>query len=173
MRNRTLVLDRGYQPHRVVPWQRAVVMLFGGKAEVLEEYEDVVRSVSLSIRMPSVVRLVRGGRPKRAIKFSRFNVMLRDGFTCQYCRRELPMRQLTYDHVVPRARGGRTGWNNIVTACRPCNGRKGDRTPKEAGMVLPHPPVKPDWLPTTASKLRRDGYPPSWGFWVPQLAADA
>ena len=98
----TLVLDQGYVPHRIVSWQRAVSMMFDGKVEVLEEYdEDIYRSVTITIKMPSVVRLlgrVRGR--KQAVKFSRINVATRDGFTCQYCCTKHVLSKLTYDHVV-------------------------------------------------------------------------
>jgi len=130
-------------------------MWFGGKVEVVEEYEDLIASVNLVIRMPAVVRLLRNVRVQRSgVKFSRFNVMLRDGFTCQYCQRTLPVRELTCDHVLPRTRGGATGWENIVTACRPCNERKGNRTPAEAAMLLPTPPKAPRWLPALAVDAR-------------------
>jgi len=169
---RTLVLDQGFQPHRIVPWQRAVVLMFCGKAVVVEEYDELVRSPRIAIRMPAVVRLVSGVRPrKQAIKFSRFNVMLRDGFTCQYCLTRLPMQGLTYDHVVPRTRGGRTCWENIVTACYDCNARKGDRTPEQAGMTLHSRPAKPTWLPLTSLHVTEAALVPDpWKSWVPRMA---
>src|SRR5690348_9198108 len=113
---RTLVLDQGYQPHRVVSWQRAVLMLFDGKVEVVEEYDDDIRSVTITIKMPSVVRLVRAVRRKVVVKLSRMNVALRDDFRCQYCATKLPLSKLTYDHVLPRSQGGTTCWENIVMA---------------------------------------------------------
>jgi 5-methylcytosine-specific restriction endonuclease McrA len=152
---RTLVLDQGYQPHRVVSWQRAITMLFDGKVEVVEEYEHDVRSVTFTIKMPAVVRLLRAVRGKRGVKFSRINVATRDGFRCQYCGRKLPLSKLTYDHVVPRSQGGKTRWENIVMACYDCNGRKGDRTPTQAGMRIDKLPVKPQWLPVVAFRIDR------------------
>src|SRR5688500_12552842 len=132
-----LVLDQGYGPHRVVSWQRAICMVFGGKVEVLEEYEEVVRSPSIAMRMPAVVRLLNAARRRpRVVRFSRFNVLLRDGFMCQYCGDHPHARELTMDHVIPRAKGGATRWNNVVAACRECNHRKGSRTPDEARMRL-------------------------------------
>src|SRR5690606_15207836 len=107
------------------------------KVEVVEEYDEDIRSVSITIKMPAVVRMLRAIRGrKRAIKFSRINVATRDDFRCQYCSLKLPLRHLTYDHVVPRSQGGRTTWENIVMACRDCNSRKSGRTPKQAGMTL-------------------------------------
>ena len=114
-----LVLDQGYAPHRVVHWQRAICMLFGGKVEVLEEYDEIVRSPSVAIHVPAVVRLLNAARRRpRVVRFSRFNVLLRDSFTCQYCGQRPHARELTMDHVVPRAQGGSTRWTNVVAACR-------------------------------------------------------
>lgn len=165
---RTLVLDQGYQPHRIVSWQRAVTLLFAGKVEVVEEYDEKVRSVSIAIRMPAVVRLLRALRgKKRGIKLSRMNVATRDGFRCQYCGSKYPLSKLTYDHVVPRARGGKTTWENVVMACRPCNGDKAARTPDEAGMTLLAKPVKPDWLPVIAFRIDPAcSMPEAWANWV-------
>lgn len=163
----TLVLDRGYQPHRVVSWQRAVTMLFDGKVEVVEEYDRDIRSVTLTIRMPAVVRLLRAVRGRRSVKFSRINVAMRDGFRCQYCAERLPLRKLTYDHVVPRCQGGRTCWENIVMACRTCNHRKGRHSPAEAGMTLRKAPVKPTWLPLVAFRLDPAySVPDAWANWL-------
>jgi len=164
---RTLVLDMGYQPHRIVSWQRAVTMLFEGKVEVVEEYDEDIRSVSITIKMPAVVRLLRAIRGrKKAVKFSRINVMSRDKFRCQYCGRRLPMSELNYDHVIPRSRGGRTVWENIVTCCYSCNDRKGGRTPGEAGMRLLKQPVKPKHLPFITFRFDTGSIPDAWASWV-------
>jgi 5-methylcytosine-specific restriction endonuclease McrA len=164
---RTLVLDRGYQPHRIVSWQRAVLMLFDGKVEVVEEYDDDIRSVSFVIKMPAVVRLLRAVRGRRGVKFSRMNVATRDGFRCQYCGDKLPLCKLTYDHVIPRAQGGTTCWENIVMACYPCNGRKGCRSPEKMGMRLLERPVRPQWLPLVAFRIDPAcSVPEAWMNWV-------
>jgi 5-methylcytosine-specific restriction endonuclease McrA len=167
---RTLVLDQSYQPHRVVSWQRAVTMLFQGKVEVLEEYDEDIRSVSITIRMPAVIRLLRRviGR-KKAVKFSRINVATRDDFRCQYCHAKHPLSKLTYDHVVPRARGGKTTWENIVMACYGCNEKKADRTPRQAGMRLRKEPVKPKSLPVVFFRIDPQATLPeqwvNWTYW--------
>ena len=139
---RTLVLDQGYQPHRIISWQRAVCMIFDGKVEVVEEYDEDVRSVTITIKMPAVVRLLRTvvGR-KRAIKFSSINVAMRDDFKCQYCGARHRLCGLTYDHVVPKSQGGKTNWENIVMACYACNEKKGNCTPKQAGLRLRRPQI--------------------------------
>lgn len=164
---RTLVLDQGYQPHRVVSWQRAVIMLFEGKVEVLSEYDEDIRSVSITIKMPAVVRLLNRVRGKKqAVKFSRMNVATRDEFRCQYCGDKHPLSKLTYDHVVPRSHGGRTVWENIVMACYPCNERKRDRTPEQAGMKLRKAPVKPAWLPVVTFRFDTGNVPDAWASWI-------
>lgn len=164
---RTLVLDQGYQPHRIVSWQRAVLMLFDGKVEVVEEYDEDIRSITLTIKMPSVVRLLRGLRVKRGVKFSRMNVATRDKFRCQYCGDKFSLSKLTYDHVVPRAQGGKTCWENIVMACYPCNGRKGHRAPAQVGMRLLKQPVRPQWLPVVAFRIDPNcSIPETWIQWV-------
>ncbi|MBT8469212.1 MAG: HNH endonuclease [Myxococcales bacterium] len=165
---RTLVLDQGYQPHRIISWQRAVCMIFDGKVEVVEEYDEDVRSVSITIKMPAVVRLLRHivGR-KRAIKFSRINVAMRDDFKCQYCGVRHRLRGLTYDHVVPKSQGGKTNWENIVMACYGCNEKKGNCTPRQAGLRLRRPPVKPKWLPVVAFRVDpASSIPEAWANWV-------
>jgi 5-methylcytosine-specific restriction endonuclease McrA len=165
--SQTLVLDQGYQPHRIVSWQRAVTMLFAGKVEVVEEYDEDIRSVSVTIKMPAVVRLLRRIRGRcRPLRFSRINVMSRDKFRCQYCGRKLPMSRLSYDHVVPRCQGGRTNWENIVTACFPCNDRKGDRTPEQAGMTLLAAPIRPKSLPFLSFCVSTDNIPDAWATWL-------
>ncbi|GAC1394844.1 MAG: HNH endonuclease [Polyangiales bacterium] len=135
---------------------------------MLEEYDEVLyRSVTLTIRMPSVVRLLRFFRGiRRAVKFSRINVMTRDAFTCQYCATKKKMRELNYDHVIPRHLGGKTTWENIVTSCYPCNARKRNRTPDMAGMTLLSTPTKPKWLPITVHLRFGHGIPETWASYV-------
>lgn len=163
----TLVLDRGYQPHRIVSWQRAVTMLFQGKVEIVEEYDEDIRGVTITIKMPAVVRLLGKIRGKRSIKFSRINVAMRDSFSCMYCGNKLPLRKLTYDHVVPRSRGGKTRWENIVMACYPCNERKANQTPAEARMKLIKTPVKPSWLPVVGFRVEATmSIPDQWANWL-------
>lgn len=167
MTRSTLVLDQGYQPHRIVSWQRAVHMLFDGKVELVETYDDDIRSVSITIKMPAVVRLLARVRGKRrAVKFSRINVATRDEFRCQYCAVRLPLSKLTYDHVVPRAQGGRTVWENIVMACYRCNERKANRTPAQADMTLRKAPVKPAYLPVITMRFTPTDVPSAWASWL-------
>lgn len=165
--SRTLVLDQGYQPHRIVSWQRAVTMLFQGKIEVIEEYDEDIRSLYITIKMPAVVRLLHRVRGKRAVKFSRINVATRDDFRCQYCGIKHVLKELTYDHVVPRAQGGKTRWENIVMACYPCNEGKRDRTPAQAGMRLRKKPIKPKSLPVVRFRIDpASSVPEAWMNWI-------
>jgi len=123
------------------------------------EYDEVVRSPSIELRTPAVVRIKRGLVPKkRTIRFSRTNVYTRDSYRCQYCGEQKPPAQLNYDHVIPRVRGGKTDWDNIVTCCYACNDKKGGRTPEQAKMRLLKKPVKPTWLPALASLSVESNY---------------
>ncbi|XXF79547.1 HNH endonuclease [Myxococcaceae bacterium GXIMD 01537] len=162
----TLVLNQGFEPVARVPWQRAILLIWQGKVEVVEEYEDLfIRSVTVELKMPSVVRFLRRTlRGPGGVKFSRENVYMRDGCRCQYCHRKVSRPEATYDHVLPRAQGGRTTWENIVIACVPCNQRKGNRTPAQAGMTLRATPAKPRKLPDTVQLtfIHDKGTPLSW-----------
>lgn len=162
----TLVLDQSYIPVARVAWERAITLLFQGKVEVIEEYEDKeVRSVTFSMKMPSIVRFLKAmkGR-KRAIKFSRENVFARDKGKCQYCKQKLTRPEATYDHVIPKGQGGQTHWENVVICCVPCNQKKGNRTPTQAGMKLLSAPEKPKKLPENMNltMVWRKGEPLSW-----------
>lgn len=137
-----LVLNQSYEPLTVCRARRAVVLIYQGKAEMLENGVGSIHSVSNSFPLPSVIRLgYMIKRPRLARKLTRFEIFNRDHFTCQYCRKET--RQLTLDHVIPRYRGGQHTWENVVSACVPCNRHKAGRTPQEAGMRLIHPPAPP------------------------------
>ncbi len=165
-----LVLSAGYEPMARISWQRAITLLFGGKVEVVEEYEDkTIRSVTFELKMPSVVRFLKSARgKKRAVKFSRENVYLRDKGTCQYCSLKVPRSEFTYDHVKPRNQGGQTTWDNVVVACTPCNQKKAGHTPEQAKMKLLSKPVKPSKLPDTLrlTFTWHKGMPDSWKQWL-------
>lgn len=163
MTTRTLLLTPWMAPQRVISWQRAITLVYLGKAEVLEAYDELVTAPKCAWPTPSVLRLIRGAPSarKHRVRFSRANVFTRDKYRCQYCGQRLPATSLNYDHVVPRARGGKTCWQNIVAACYPCNGRKGNRTPAEAGMPLRGAPYEPRYLPPTSLGVS-SGVPASW-----------
>ena len=163
MSKRTLLLTSWFFPHKVIRWEDAVTMLYLGKADTVVDYDEVVRSPSTRMNVPAVIRLRRSfGKAKKAVRFSRINVFTRDGFRCQYCGKRFAMNQLTFDHVTPRAAGGRTEWDNIVTACRPCNGKKGARTPDTSGMFPLRAPVRPASLPLTGPFVDVARAPREW-----------
>ena len=172
---RTLLLNQGYEPLTTISWQKAICLLTLGKVEIVEEYDREIRSAFLAIKMPAVVRLVTWFRRRRQrVKFSRQNVLARDRWRCQYCGDKRPIAELTYDHVTPRARGGKTCWENIVTACRECNGRKANRTPRQAGMKLRQHPFRPTWVPLFTIQLCGP-VPDQWAsylYWSAELEAD-
>lgn len=147
---RALLLNSSYEPMLVLTWQKALILWFQEKVEVLEFHSVFARSVSRSFQIPSVLRLKTYVRPKiyGRVRFCRDNIYLRDNYTCQYCAVRLPTKQLTLDHVVPASKRGPNTWQNVVTACRACNQRKADRTPELAHMPLIRKPHVPSWLPT-------------------------
>lgn len=125
-----------YLPLSLLPWQEAIKAVFLDRVTVVSEYDRVIRSPTREVRLPSVVSLKEYAPIARRPAFTRFNVFLRDRFTCQYCGERFSTHDLTFDHVIPRSRGGRTSWLNVVAACGRCNLRKRNRTPREAGMPL-------------------------------------
>lgn len=144
-----------YMPLSLWPWQDAVKATFLDKVVVVAEYDEVVHSPSIEMRIPSVVVLKDFVKPARTAAFTRFNLFLRDEFTCQYCGAQGDM---TFDHIIPRARGGLTTWENVVAACSPCNLRKGSKSLKQAGMHLSHAAVQPNPM-----RLQNNGrkFPPN------------
>ena len=161
----TLLLNATYEPLKVVNWRKAVTLWCQGKVEVISVYDREVRSVSISFKLPSVIRLLRYIRIKRSfdyVPFSRANIYARDDHRCQYCGEEHPTSDLTFDHVVPVAHGGRKDWENIVTCCISCNRRKGGRTPHQAGMRLVRPPRRPARAPAIRITVGLRNAPDSW-----------
>jgi 5-methylcytosine-specific restriction endonuclease McrA len=182
-----LVLNRHYQPVHVTTVRRAFGLLYQGVAKAIDDqyrlYEfeswaalstlqhDHVSTVNRIIRVPRVVVLSAYEHlPKGKVRFSRLNIYARDRDTCQYCGRQLPRSELNLDHVVPRAQGGRTSWENVVCSCVPCNLKKGGRTPDQAGLKLLTRPSRPRWTPFFRGPVRRTTYRE----WLPFLSlADA
>ena len=137
-----LVLNQNYEPLNICQVRRAVVLLYQGKAEMLENGSGFIHSADNAFPVPSVIRvayLIKRPRPER--KLTRLEIFHRDQYTCHYCGKET--RQLTLDHVIPRYLNGEHTWENVVSACIPCNRRKADRTPEQAGMKLLRPPGRP------------------------------
>ncbi|SMX31410.1 HNH endonuclease [Octadecabacter ascidiaceicola] len=158
-----------YYPLSLWPWQDAVKAAWLNRVDIIAEYEEVARSPSMEIRIPSVVVLRDYVKPQKKVAFTRFNLFLRDEFSCQYCTSS---GDLTFDHVVPRAAGGVTSWENVVAACSKCNLSKGSKSLKEANMSLLKPPRQPE-----AEQLRNMGrkFPPNYlhSSWMDFLYWDA
>jgi 5-methylcytosine-specific restriction endonuclease McrA len=132
-----LVINATYEPIQITSARRALTLVLKGAAFVEVPSAHTVRTSKMDIPVPSVIRLVRYRRvPRQNRSVSRKGILLRDGSTCQYCRRRMLPQELTLDHVIPRSRAGGSTWENLVACCFPCNNRKGNRTPQEAGMVL-------------------------------------
>lgn len=140
-----LVLNADYQPLSYYPlslwnWQDAIKAVFMDRVNIVSEYDQTVSSPSFDMRLPSVVALKTYVTPAKYPAFTRFNLFLRDRFTCQYCGNS---GELTFDHVIPRSRGGQTTWENVVAACSPCNLRKANKMPRAAGMRPSQSPYRP------------------------------
>lgn len=192
----TLILNHQYRPHEIVDWTEAVTRMFNGKVEVLVQYDEILTVIgrnhlsafpelrralrqvvgtdteSITIKVPAVaVVRKRVSMVKRGVKFSKINVCTRDSFTCQYCGKKLPMSRLNYDHVVPRDKGGKTKWDNIVMACYPCNSKKANKTPEEAGMKLLTVPRQPATLPMSGPQINPSVSPVEWAPFIQQAVA--
>lgn len=149
-----LVLNASYEPVNICAARRALVLIFKGVAMAEEHALGHLHSQRETIPLPSVIRLLEYRRiPHQTRALSRKNILMRDRYTCQYCHRVLNSGELTLDHVVPRSRAGETAWENLVACCHPCNNRKGNRTPEEAGMKLLRPP-RPFSLHTSRHLMR-------------------
>ncbi len=148
-----------YFPLSLWPWQNTIKAVFLERVNVLSEYDRQVHSPNWAVNLPSVISLKRYIVVAKRPAFTRFNVFLRDRFSCQYCGDSHVAYDLTFDHVLPRSRGGRTTWDNVVTACMGCNLKKSARLPAECGM---QPRIKPD-MPSI-HRLQRNGrgFPPNY-----------
>jgi len=188
MQANVLVLDATWSPVAVIPWQRAISQILGGKANLLQGYDGrAIRSQHASFPLPAVV-VQTGKRRRNRVRFSRRNVLARDSYRCAYCGEQaarlssgrLDLRDLTLDHVIPRSRSvdarvwtGQewipvTSWQNIVTACSRCNFRKANQTPGEAGMPLRFRPRKPHHLDAFRMRLTGEPIPEEWKNYLPR-----
>ncbi len=170
----SLVLNADFRPLSYFPlslwsWQDAIKAVYSERVTIIAEYDQVVHSPSVEINIPSVIVLKDYVKPVKSTAFTRFNLFLRDEFTCQYCG---STGDMTFDHVIPRARGGKTTWQNVVASCSPCNLRKGSKLVKEARMQLHKPPRTP-----SPSELLNAGrkFPPNYMHesWMDYLYWDA
>jgi 5-methylcytosine-specific restriction endonuclease McrA len=158
MQEPVLVLNATYEPINVTAVRRAMVLLLKGVAQAEELHHSEVHSAAQAHRVPSVIRLLAYRHiPQQSRALSRKNILLRDRNTCQFCGQVFPSSELTLDHVVPRSRGGRSSWENLVACCYRCNNSKGDRTPEEAGLKLARRP-RPFTLHTSRQLMRLIGH---------------
>ena len=144
-----LVLNADYRPLSYYPlslwgWQDVVKAVFLERVDIVQKYERVVSSPSFQIELPSVIALKEYVRQSRNPAFTRFNVFLRDGFCCQYCNKPFLANELTFDHVIPRSRGGKTNWENVVAACTKGNLQKANKMPSKGGVSPIKPPIRPN-----------------------------
>jgi 5-methylcytosine-specific restriction endonuclease McrA len=179
MEAKVLVLDSGYQPLGIISWQRAFVLLAQEKIEIVREYADMfVHSIRQTFKVPSVVRFIKNVYKRvKKVKFSRDNVYCRDRGICQYCTIPVGRDEFTLDHVMPRASGGGTSWENVVVCCVDCNRSKRNRTPEQAGMKLKTKPVKPKSIFNSFGWKK--AFPESWkdflassDYWFGELEND-
>ena len=162
--NPALVLNADFRPLSYYPlslcsWQNAIKAVFLERVSVIENYDLEVKSPSRTFKLPSVIALKDFITPQRKPAFTRFNVFLRDNFTCQYCYQMFSANDLTFDHLVPKCLNGKTTWNNVVSACTSCNLKKGRRLLKYSGMKLNKQPTRP-----TSILLQSNGknFPPNY-----------
>lgn len=162
----SLVLNADYAPLSIIPissvsWNDAIKVSFLGSVTVLEEYDDwIVRSPSISVKVPAVMVSKEFIKKKHTIRFSRINLLIRDNYTCQYCDKKLNSSELTIDHVIPRVKGGKTIWENIVCACYICNSIKGHRSHMRPKTM----PIRPDYhaIMENAKKMNIKIPTPKW-----------
>ena len=170
MKKKVLLLDQTYRAIDIVTWKKAMTLFVTGRVEVMSTYDDeTVKTPNVEMVLPSVIRLI-SGKPKytRSVSFSRHSVYVRDNCTCQYCGKVLPEKDLTFDHVIPKSRNtpeSKKRWENIVACCCPCNQKKANRTPEEAGMLLLKQPKKPKWVKFEIRK--RESIQQEWSLWLP------
>lgn len=167
MPEKTLLLNQGYQPIKVISWMRAICLWCRNKAEIIESFDVNVNSPSASFKMPAVIRLLHQTKMMQIkLKFSRSNIYKRDNYICQYCGDPCTEKQLTLDHIIPKSMGGRTTWTNIASACMNCNTKKANRTPQQAGMKLIQQATYPGWLHNSPRYFNVREIPPEWEPWL-------
>jgi 5-methylcytosine-specific restriction endonuclease McrA len=164
---KVLLLNGTYEPLQIIAWERAIVLALLDKVEVIETYSEKVHSPSYSLLLPAVIKLRKYVQPKRyEVRFTRQNIYLRDHYQCQYCGKVPHPEQLTYDHVIPRSRGGKTTWQNIVTCCITCNKRKGKKNLEQAGMQLRRFPARPPNPLVFLLETHEAPVPGCWNFYL-------
>lgn len=188
----TLVLNKSWTPIHVIDYRKTMNLLYQGQANALDrEYlaytwddwiEFTMRNADdyakihtsrMAIAVPEIMVLIKYNRlPTREIKFSRENIFQRDKYTCLYCGQIFPMKNLTLDHIIPKSRGGKTTWDNIASACKPCNNHKDNKMLQESGMRLLKHPTKPTWLNPITGARGKAQICPSWEKFMNRVSLD-
>lgn len=170
MEKKVLLLNSTFEPMKVLTWQKAVMLYFGGKVKIIESYDDFdLGTQRFTMPCPAVVVLLKYvNLNNKKVTFSRTNVFSRDNYSCMYCSIQPGASNLTFDHVLPRSRGGRTEWENILTCCYPCNFHKADRTPAEAKMKPIKEPIRPHSFAALAKNFRTLTTPAEWETYLPK-----
>jgi len=191
----TLILNKHWAPIHIVDWKRTVNLMYQGIGQALDndfmaytfeswlEYSKqprvlddgymFVNSPNLKVAIPDIIVLKEYGNFNvREVKFSRENTFHRDKFRCMYCGDQFRRDDLTIDHIIPKSRGGTNSWKNVVACCKPCNHKKADRTPKEAGIKLLSPPTEPQWHTPLNKAAGRPDIRPAWKNFLKSMATD-
>lgn len=170
---KVLTLASNYEPLGVVSWERAINLIFTNKVITLEEYDSIIRSPSISMKIPAVIvfKSNKRGKQKNSVRFSRKNVWVRDEGKCQYCSRHVTLSTFTIDHIIPKTAGGKTIWENVVTCCYDCNQEKGDKNLHDLNIKLIKIPKKPNKLPyiqeiTDGNYNLEKNIPKMWKFYL-------
>ncbi len=164
MERKTLLLSANYMPISILHWQEAVKLVYEHTVDILVEYDEEIRSPSVTWKWPAVLRLKRQTKRNktRVVRFSRSGVYIRDGYKCMYCGKRFSHTSLTIDHVVPRSKGGKTTYGHVVASCVACNGAKGSKSCDEWGRWPLKKPVVPAFLPEPGPRITTDTMPPEW-----------
>lgn len=171
---RTLLLDQNFQPLKVISWQKAMLLLFLEKAEIVGAYDNIqIHSGRQSFTLPSILRLMKKNkRSAQKVAFSKSAIFLRDNYECAYCGTKKSRSDLTIDHVVPVCQGGPKNFKNIVTACHPCNEKKAGRTPDQAHMPLRFEPHEPSWNPSFYIQVKKQDPLHQWKMFLPTFKTE-
>ncbi|MDH4128833.1 MAG: HNH endonuclease [Spirochaetota bacterium] len=165
-----LLLNSSFEPIKIISWQKAIILLFKNKVEIVEEYDKYfIHSEKLTFRMPAVVKLhyFLNIRKYQSLRFSKENVFFRDNYTCVYCNKKFLKNYLTLDHVIPFSKGGKKTWYNIVTACHECNNKKGDRHLEQTDLKLLKKPIKPSGHNYLNFYIKFQNIPDKWRDYLP------
>ena len=159
-----LILNASYEPIRIINWQKALLLWLQERVDVLDFHGFYAHSTSKSFQLPSILKLKKyiNLRHHHGVRLTRQNAFIRDNFQCQYCLKTLPKKDLTIDHIIPLSKGGGNTWENVTTACHPCNNSKGSKSLAEFKKSPKNKPYQPEWLPNTDLRFKSVTTPETW-----------